>query len=137
LDFFFVCRPLDYSVSEDAGIEPSTVATMVLAVRRSNHSAIDLIGRNCLRGQEFGKHLVWHLTMTFAYWSAVNFSHFYPLFSRTSLISDVYCAGASDRSSSPLLQRDRYRPLLPPSLHALAHPHGACPRGHHFHIQAS
>ncbi len=35
----FICRPLDSTVSEDAGIEPSTVATTALAVRRSNHSA--------------------------------------------------------------------------------------------------
>jgi hypothetical protein len=31
--------PSDSTVSEDAGIEPRTVATTVLAVRRSNHSA--------------------------------------------------------------------------------------------------
>ncbi len=34
----FICRPLD-STSKDAGIEPRTVATTALAVRRSNHSA--------------------------------------------------------------------------------------------------
>jgi hypothetical protein len=46
LDFFmydiqhcFICRPSDSTVSEDAGIEPRTVATTALAVRRSNHSA--------------------------------------------------------------------------------------------------
>ncbi len=47
LDFFFVyciqhcfiCRPSDSTVSEDAGIEPRTVATTALTVRRSNHSA--------------------------------------------------------------------------------------------------
>ncbi len=33
------CRPSDSTVSEDAGIEPRTVATMALAVRRSHHSA--------------------------------------------------------------------------------------------------
>jgi hypothetical protein len=31
--------PSDYTVSEDPGIEPRTVATLALAVRRSNHSA--------------------------------------------------------------------------------------------------
>ncbi len=31
--------PSDYTASEDAGIEPRTVATMALAVRSSNHSA--------------------------------------------------------------------------------------------------
>ncbi len=35
----FICRPSDSTVSEDAGIEPWTVATSALAVRRSNHSA--------------------------------------------------------------------------------------------------
>ncbi len=35
----FICRPSDFTVSEDAGIEPRTVATTALAVRRSKHSA--------------------------------------------------------------------------------------------------
>ncbi len=35
----FICRPSDSTVSEDAGIEPRTVATNPLAVRRSKHSA--------------------------------------------------------------------------------------------------
>jgi hypothetical protein len=35
----FFCRPSDSTVSEDAGIEPRTVATLALAVRRSSHSA--------------------------------------------------------------------------------------------------
>ena len=35
----FICRPSDSTVSEDAGIEPRTVATSALAVRRSSHSA--------------------------------------------------------------------------------------------------
>ncbi len=35
----FICRPSDSTVSEDAGIEPRTVATSALAVRRSNHWA--------------------------------------------------------------------------------------------------
>jgi hypothetical protein len=33
----FICRPSDSTVSEDAGIEPRTVATSALTVRRSNH----------------------------------------------------------------------------------------------------
>ncbi len=33
----FICRPSDSTVSEDAGIEPRTVATSELTVRRSNH----------------------------------------------------------------------------------------------------
>jgi hypothetical protein len=35
----FICRPSDSTVSEDAGIEPRTVATTALTIRRSNHSA--------------------------------------------------------------------------------------------------
>jgi len=35
----FNCRPLNYTVSEDAGLEPRTVAALALAVRRSNISA--------------------------------------------------------------------------------------------------
>jgi hypothetical protein len=35
----FICCPSDSTVSEDAGIEPRTVATTALAVRCSNHSA--------------------------------------------------------------------------------------------------
>ncbi len=47
-DFFFlctifitalICRPADSIVSEDAGIEPRTVATTALTVRRSYHAA--------------------------------------------------------------------------------------------------
>jgi hypothetical protein len=37
-------RPSDSTVSEDAGIEPRTVATSALAVKRSNH--IDLLHIN-------------------------------------------------------------------------------------------
>ncbi len=33
----FICRPSDSTVPKDAGIEPRTVATGALAVRRSNH----------------------------------------------------------------------------------------------------
>ncbi len=35
----FICRPSDSTVPKEAGIEPRTVATGALAVRRSNHSA--------------------------------------------------------------------------------------------------
>ncbi len=35
----FICRPSDSTVPEDAGIEPTIVATTALAVRRSNRSA--------------------------------------------------------------------------------------------------
>ncbi len=35
----FICRPSDSTVSAVAGMEPRTVATSALAVRRSNHSA--------------------------------------------------------------------------------------------------
>jgi hypothetical protein len=36
----FICSPSDSNVSEDAGIEPRTVATTVLAFRLSNNAAI-------------------------------------------------------------------------------------------------
>jgi hypothetical protein len=35
----FICRPSDSTVSEDAGIEPKTVAATALTVRRSNRSS--------------------------------------------------------------------------------------------------
>ncbi len=35
----FICRLYDSTVSEDAGIEPGTVATTALAIRSSNHTA--------------------------------------------------------------------------------------------------
>ncbi len=35
----FICRPSDSTVSVHAGIEPKTVATLALTVRRSNHWA--------------------------------------------------------------------------------------------------
>ncbi len=35
----FICRPLDSTVSEDAGIDPRTVATLALTARRSYHLA--------------------------------------------------------------------------------------------------
>ncbi len=38
----FICRPSDSTVPSDAGIEPRTVATGALAVRRSN-TRLDLI----------------------------------------------------------------------------------------------
>ncbi len=36
----FICHPSDFSVSEDAEIEPRAAATVTLAVKRSHHSAI-------------------------------------------------------------------------------------------------
>jgi hypothetical protein len=45
-DYFYVLYttllhlpPSDFTVSEDAGIETRTIATLAFAVRRSNHSA--------------------------------------------------------------------------------------------------
>ncbi len=35
----FICRPSETTVSEDAGIEPRSVAALTLTARRSNHSA--------------------------------------------------------------------------------------------------
>jgi hypothetical protein len=39
IQHFFICRPSNSTVSEDAWIEPRTVATLALTARRSNHSA--------------------------------------------------------------------------------------------------
>jgi hypothetical protein len=39
IQHWFTCRPSDSTVSEEAGIEPRTVTTLVLTARRSNHSA--------------------------------------------------------------------------------------------------
>jgi hypothetical protein len=41
IQHFFICRPSDSTVSEDAGIR--TVATLALIARRSKHSRQDLI----------------------------------------------------------------------------------------------
>ncbi len=35
----FICRPLDSTVSEEAGNEPRTIATLALTASRSNHYA--------------------------------------------------------------------------------------------------
>jgi hypothetical protein len=53
----FICRPSDTTVSEDAGTEARTVATAALAVRRSNHTAIDLSISIFLYGQTHLHHL--------------------------------------------------------------------------------
>jgi hypothetical protein len=39
IQYCFICRPSDSTVSEDAGIEPMSVATLALTARRSNHLA--------------------------------------------------------------------------------------------------
>jgi hypothetical protein len=39
IQYCFIYRPSDSTVSEDAGIEPRTVATLALTARRSNHLA--------------------------------------------------------------------------------------------------
>ncbi len=43
IQYCFVCRLSDSTVSEDDWIEPRTVTTLALALRCSNHSVIDLI----------------------------------------------------------------------------------------------
>jgi hypothetical protein len=45
----FICRPSDSTVSEDAGIEPRTVVTTALAVRRSNDSPGKIYMQNTKR----------------------------------------------------------------------------------------
>jgi hypothetical protein len=67
----FICRPSESTVSQDAGIEPRTVATTALAVRRLEHGP-GVIKRYKKHIEEFqksiqkaqrghgGKHLGWH-----------------------------------------------------------------------------
>ncbi len=43
IQHWFICRPSDSTVSEDAGIEPRTVATFALIARRSITTRLDLI----------------------------------------------------------------------------------------------
>ncbi len=67
----FICRPSDSTVTEDAGIEPRTVATTALAVRRSNHSARSHPDACRIRMFTTGRNLpkvkskidIWHFTM--------------------------------------------------------------------------
>ncbi len=42
IQYCFICRPSNSTMSENAGIEPRTVATTAVAVRRSNHSATSI-----------------------------------------------------------------------------------------------
>ncbi len=51
VQYCFICHPLNSIMSEDAGIEPRTVA---MAVRRSNHSATS---RPQVEGTTFGSWL--------------------------------------------------------------------------------
>jgi hypothetical protein len=48
----FIWRPSDTTVSEDAGIEPRTVATSALAVRRFSHSARSQSQRRTINSPE-------------------------------------------------------------------------------------
>jgi hypothetical protein len=43
IQYCFICCPSDSTVPTDAGVEPRTVATGALEVRRSNHYRLDLI----------------------------------------------------------------------------------------------
>ncbi len=39
IQHYFICRPSDSTVSEDAGIKPRTITTLALTARRPNHLA--------------------------------------------------------------------------------------------------
>jgi hypothetical protein len=52
----FICRPSDSTLPTDAGIEPRTVATGALAVRRSNHY---------VRSHPHGFDLTWDLARSY------------------------------------------------------------------------
>ncbi len=77
----FGCRPAYSTVSEDAGIEPRTVATSALAVRCSNHSTrfihatrLELIHNVMLMNSSFGEqgcfwlYSVQHITAYSCFW---------------------------------------------------------------------
>ncbi len=51
----FICRPSDSTVSEEAGIEPRTVATLALTDRRSNHLARSHPQKHVIVGREVGR----------------------------------------------------------------------------------
>ncbi len=67
----FICRPSDSTVPTDAGIEPRTVATGALAVRRSNHQARSHPHIQCY-------HLCYHLMLSF---DVIIYCYHFPLFS--------------------------------------------------------
>jgi hypothetical protein len=74
----FNCRPSDSFVSEDAGIEPRTVATVALAVRRSDLSA----GSNSQLGYISSK--LGYISSTLGYISST--ARLYLIHSRLDLI---------------------------------------------------
>ncbi len=43
IELCFICRPSDSTVSEDAGVEPRTVATKAMAIRCFYHTRLELI----------------------------------------------------------------------------------------------
>ncbi len=77
---WLICHLSDYTVSEDAGIEPKTVATS-LAVRRSNHSdrtlplRLDPIHGACknlfMFFRTFLKNATWHRKLKKDQWSSL------------------------------------------------------------------
>jgi hypothetical protein len=85
MDFFFLFKSINTAASaapqiplysEDAGIEPRTLATLLLTARRSNHSAKShpVVGcsPDCMKNSEFGS--VTSLTI----WRIFSYAH--PMF---------------------------------------------------------
>ena len=66
----FICRPSDFTVSEDVGIEPRTVATM--AVRRSNHSAKSHPRSWSWSGLVWKSHLFCHVYLCVCVWASLK-----------------------------------------------------------------
>jgi hypothetical protein len=89
----FICRPSDSTVSEDAGIEPRTVATLALAVRRSNNSARSL-ALHCEKDVDMRRHL---LCCQVAAWSVssvmLGLIHALPTAQVKICITDSNCVG--------------------------------------------
>jgi hypothetical protein len=65
----FIYGPLDITVSEDAGIENRTVATLALAVRCYNHSARSHLIQ---RFTEVYRDWNFHLLKLSAYWCCLH-----------------------------------------------------------------
>jgi hypothetical protein len=76
IQHWLICRPSDFSVSEDAGIEPRIVATTALTDRHSNHSARShLSARSHPLSARSHPHSAWTHPPTIERMTTVTFLH--------------------------------------------------------------
>ncbi len=115
----FIYRPSDFTVSEDPGIEPRTVATTALAVRRSNHSAkyhpsFFLYGTRCvgLSQKSLSRYYPFRATLSLAETAAA-------LGLTYDKGADLRCRGIDQQLLSPL----RAAQLIPGRFHFSLHHH--------------